>query len=278
MSQISLVVADLDGTLLDPGKTLSVETLRAVHALHDAGILFTVISGRPPFGMRMAVDLLDIRLPISGFNGGMITDAGYETLHKHTLASDTSRKVAAFLESKGLKYWVYHGSDWLVLDPNLPHEEKEAHNVGFTASRVQTLEGRWEGLTKITAISDDPERLAGIEREMQEEFRGRASAARSQPYYLDITHAEASKGFFVDYLSGLHSIPKSQIATIGDMPSDVSMFDRCGLGIAMGNASQAVKSAANRITSTNGENGFARAMDELVLDTRRDTRRKRSAA
>ena len=274
MNQIRLVVADLDGTLIDPGKALSAEALRAVHDLHAAEILFTVISGRPPFGMRMYVDLLNLRLPISGFNGGMITDSRYETLHKHALSPEVSRKATGFLESNGLKYWVYRGSDWLVLDPGLPHEEKEARNVGFTASVVPTFEGRWAGLTKITAISDDLEFLAGIERKMQTTFKGLASAARSQPYYLDITHADANKGFFVDYLSRVHSIPKSQIATIGDMPSDVSMFERCGLAIAMGNAPEQVKSAANRVTSSNAENGFARAMDEFVLRTRR----KRSAA
>ena len=74
----------------------------------------------------------------------------------------------------------------------------------------------------------------------------KASAARSQPYYLDVTHPQANKGAVVATLSKLLNIPPAQIATIGDMPNDVLMFRKSGFSIAMGNASDEVKAAGER--------------------------------
>ena len=92
-----------------------------------------------------------------------------------------------------------------------------------------------------------------------------ASAARSQPYYLDITHPDANKGTVVTTLSRLLSVPVNEIATIGDMPNDVLMFRNSGLGIAMGNASPDVQAQADMVTDSYADEGFAKAIERFVL-------------
>ena len=94
------------------------------------------------------------------------------------------------------------------------------------------------------------------------------SAALSQPYYLDVTHPKANKGEVITALSALLAIPTAQIATIGDMPNDVLMFERSGVSIAMANASAEVQHAAKFVTTSNTEEGFALAMERFVLGTR----------
>ena len=96
-------------------------------------------------------------------------------------------------------------------------------------------------------------------------FGAKASAARSQPYYLDVTHPHANKGTVVETLSRLLNIPNTQIATMGDMPSDVFMFRKSGFSIAMGNASAAVKAQASAVTDSNENEGFAKAVRKFVL-------------
>ncbi len=91
------------------------------------------------------------------------------------------------------------------------------------------------------------------------------SAARSQPYYLDVTHPQANKGAVVDRLSQLLNIPTDEIATIGDMPNDVPMFERGGLSIAMGNAIPEVQQQANYVTTSYEEEGFAHAVEQFIL-------------
>ena len=91
------------------------------------------------------------------------------------------------------------------------------------------------------------------------------AAARSQPYYLDVTHPDANKGAVAQYLSrGTRSRPTA-IATIGDMPNDVLMFAHSGLSIAMGNASLEVQRAARRVTTSNADEGFANAVERFIL-------------
>ncbi|HEY3601097.1 MAG TPA: HAD hydrolase family protein [Chthoniobacterales bacterium] len=74
-----------------------------------------------------------------------------------------------------------------------------------------------------------------------------------------------NKGGVVEFLSRRLHIAPEEIATIGDMPNDVRMFEKSGLSIAMGNASAEVQAQANFITLSNEEGGFAHAMDEFVL-------------
>lgn len=114
-------------------------------------------------------------------------------------------------------------------------------------------------------MSDDFEAVARCEKKVQQELGDHVSAARSQPYYLDVTHPAANKGSVVDFLSAVYLIPKSSIATIGDMPNDVLMFKKSGMSIAMGNASREVQAEANFVTYSNEEEGFAHAIEQFIL-------------
>ena len=91
------------------------------------------------------------------------------------------------------------------------------------------------------------------------------SAARSQPYYLDVTHPDANKGAVVLSLSKMLGIPPSQVATLGDMPNDISMFTKSGMSIAMGQSSEEVKKAATYVSTSAEEEGFANAIERYVL-------------
>ena len=115
-------------------------------------------------------------------------------------------------------------------------------------------------------MSDDHDTVAEAAVATREQFGDDVSAARSQPYYLDVTHPEANKGHVVKFLSAKYGIPTEEIATIGDMPNDVLMFALSGLSIAMGNADREVQRAARRVTTTNDEDGFAHAVDRFILN------------
>jgi len=105
-----------------------------------------------------------------------------------------------------------------------------------------------------------------MRKKVRHELSDHVSAARSQPYYLDVTHPAANKGSVVDFLACVYLIPKSSMATIGDMPNDVLMFNKSGMSIAMGNASPEVQAEANFVTDSNEEEGFAHAIERFVLN------------
>jgi hydroxymethylpyrimidine pyrophosphatase-like HAD family hydrolase len=118
---------------------------------------------------------------------------------------------------------------------------------------------------KIVGISDDLELIAACEKAAQKALGEKASATRSQSYYLDVTHPLANKGTVVETLSRLLNIAPAQIATMGDMPNDVLMFRKSGFSIAMGNASDDVKAQASAVTDSNDNEGFANAVRKFVL-------------
>jgi len=262
---IRLLLADVDGTLVTPDKVLTDRAIEAVHRLHAAGILFAVTSGRPPRGMEMLIEPLDITTPVAAFNGGLLVDRDMKVIEQRVLPEDLVRPVADLIGSFGLDVWVYRGADWYVPDPKGSHVAKEAATVRFDPKVMTSLDGLTSDVAKLVGVSDDLDAMARAAAAAHDKFGDHVSAARSQPYYLDVTHPDANKGAVALYLSAKYQIPTDAIATIGDMPNDVLMFARSGLSIAMGNASGEVQHAARRVTTANDDEGFANAMERFVL-------------
>ena len=266
---IELVLADVDGTLVTPEKELTDRTIAAVRALGDAGVKFAVTSGRPPRGMQMLVQPLALSLPLAAFNGGLFVRPDMSVIEERSVDPALVTPIVAQIGEHGLDTWLYRGADWLLRDPDAAHVEKEADTVRFAPTVVESFDGITEGIAKIVGISDDLERVAQAEADARAKFGDHVSAARSQPYYLDVTHPEANKGEVVQYFSRKLDVPTSRIATLGDMPNDVLMFAHSGLSIAMGNAGREVQRAARRVTASNDDEGFAKAIERFVLGSSR---------
>jgi Cof subfamily protein (haloacid dehalogenase superfamily) len=266
---IRMLIADVDGTLVTQEKVLTKRAADAVLRLHDAGIEFSVTSGRPPLGMAMLIDPLKLMQPLAAFNGGVLIKPDLATVvDQKVLPAGVPEKVIEAIENHGLDVWVYTDTGWFVRDPNAAHVAREQWTVKFPPSVVKTFAGLLGRVAKIVGISDDLDRVAKCEKDVQQAGGTHISAARSQPYYLDVTHPQANKGGVVLAMSKLLSIPAEEIATIGDMPNDVLMFEKSGVSIAMGNASTEVQASAAYVTSTNEEEGFANAIEKFVLSGR----------
>jgi Cof subfamily protein (haloacid dehalogenase superfamily) len=264
-SKISLVLADVDGTLVTAEKVLTSRASAAVKALHAAGIAFAITSGRPPRGMAMLIDPLALQTPVAGFNGGIFVKPDMTVMEEHVLDADVARRALQVILHNGMDVWVYSGKDWLVRNLDAPHVAREQWTVKFAPTVVENFDQVLESAVKIVGVSDDHELVARCEKDAQDALGTGASAARSQPYYLDVTHPDANKGTVVTTLSKLLSVPASEIATIGDMPNDVLMFRRSGLSIAMGNASPDVQAQADLVTASYDDEGFAKAIEQFIL-------------
>lgn len=263
--KISLVLADVDGTLVDEHKVLTKRAQAAVHGLRGAGIRFAVTSGRPPKGMAMLLDPLQIDTPIAGFNGGLVVKPDFTIIDRKTVPADVAASSVEMLRAHGLDVWVYRGNDWLVGRADGPHVEHEAWTVKFSAKVVGDVAAELDQVSKIVGVSDDFDRVQRCEADAKAAFAQRATANRSQPYYLDVTNKDANKGAVVDFLSRHLGVPAAEIATIGDQPTDVPMFQRAGFSIAMGNASDQVKGQASAVTDSYNDEGFAKAMERFIL-------------
>jgi len=262
---VRLVIADVDGTLVTQQKVLTERAHVAVQKLRSAGILFTITSGRPPKGMKMLIDELHLTEPIAAFNGGILVNPDLSLIRENFLAAEVAAQVIPVITDHKLDVWLYSDKEWFVRDPQAPHVAREQWTVKFPPTVVDRFDNLLDRVAKIVGVSDDYDAVARCEKDVQQAGGDRLSAARSQPYYLDVTHPNANKGQVVLMLSELLKIPPDQIATIGDMPNDVLMFRKSGISIAMGNASPEVQQSATFVTTSNEDEGFANAMERFVL-------------
>jgi Cof subfamily protein (haloacid dehalogenase superfamily) len=262
---IRLLLADVDGTLVTKDKVLTDGTIGAVLKLKQAGVLFAITSGRPPRGMSMLIDPLEISTPVAAFNGGLFAHPDMSVVEQRVIPDDVTPSVIELLDDHGVDVWVYRGAEWFVRDVKAPHVAREAWTVKFDPTPVADFASVSDGVAKVVGVSDDYDKVQKAVDAARERFGDHVSAARSQPYYADVTHPHANKGGVVKYLSETYTIPPDQMATIGDMPNDVLMFAHSGLSIAMGNASHDVQKAARRVTTSNEDEGFANAVERFVL-------------
>jgi Cof subfamily protein (haloacid dehalogenase superfamily) len=264
---IRLMLADVDGTLVTQDKILTDRAVASVKSLAEADILFAITSGRPPRGMSMLVEPLDIQTPIAAFNGGLLVDRDMSVVEQQIVPRALVVPISDLLKSFQLSVWIYRGAEWYVPDLKGPHVAREAWTVKFDPTLMSGLDGLTDGVAKIVGVSDDYDAIAKASKAAHDRFGDHVTAAASQPYYLDITHPDANKGWVARYLAKKYGISSEEIATIGDMPNDVLMFAHSGLSIAMGNASPEVKRAARRVTDTNENEGFAKAVEKFILPT-----------
>jgi Cof subfamily protein (haloacid dehalogenase superfamily) len=264
---VRLLLADVDGTLVTDDKALTDRAIEAVRKLDEAGVRFAVTSGRPPRGMAMLVDPLRLSTTIAAFNGGLFVRPDMSVMQQRVVPDELVAPVIALLESHQLDVWLYQGTRWYVRDRKAPHVDREAWTVKFDPTVTASYEGIGD-VVKIVGVSDDLDAVAAASKAAHDEYGHQVSAARSQPYYLDVTHPEANKGCVAKFLARTYELDPEEIATIGDQPNDVLMFAHSGLSIAMGNASREVQRSARRVTTSNGEEGFANAVERFVLPTR----------
>jgi Cof subfamily protein (haloacid dehalogenase superfamily) len=263
---IRALISDVDGTLVTDDKVLTTATRSAVVALREMGIALCIISSRPPRGLRMLVEPLELTTPIGAFNGAVLMKPDLSVIAEDLLAQDVARRAVELLESKRVQVWVFTKDDWLVRDSCAPYVEHEERTVKFGPIVVENFEAALGAAAKIVGVSEDPGSLARCESQLTAALGREATVVRSQRYYLDITSPGANKGAAFSKLAELMTIPPAEIAVIGDGSNDVAMFARGGLSIAMGNGSPEVQRAADVVTESNSNDGFAAAVDRFILN------------
>ena len=262
----SAVISDVDGTLVTShDKALTARAVAAVKALHERGIVFTIVSSRPPRGLRKLFGPLGLTEPMGCFNGGVIVGPDLKIITQHLLSPETARRAVDMLDKRGVQPWVFSGDDWLVRDLAAPYVAHEQLTLGFPPKQVSDFGSALDTTAKIVGVSEDFAALARCETEVGALLGKEASVARSQKYYLDITHPLANKGVAVTEMTNLLKIPLAEVAVIGDGGNDVAMFALGGLSIAMGNASPEVQAKATLVTGTNDREGFADAVEKFIL-------------
>lgn len=269
---VRLIVSDVDGTLLDPRNQVAEGALSAVQQLRERGIQFTLASGRGFSTLKPLVDYLDISEPVIAAGGSMI-------VHPHTgalLREDclSPAQVAQLVNTArehnlGVIAFTGRGLLTEMDDPLWEHLQTLFHDR-IPGNGAQRRFIRVKDI--LEEMVEDPFKvnLHGL-RPGDHRLRARLSSIEPRveccfiEHWVEITTGGATKGARLVELAQMLEIPLEQVMAIGDNVNDVSLFETAGVSVAMGNASDEVKSYADVIAPGNEEHGFTWALENLVL-------------
>ena len=256
---------DLDDSLLGTDLMISAKNKDALIKAREQGVIVTIATGRMFVSAMVFAQQLGLDVPIITYQGGYIKNAfSHEVIYNRTLPIDVTEEIIGICKGKGAHLQIYIGDEYYVEEHN-KYSELYHENVGVKGKSV----GSWdrfdlEAPNKVLIV-DEPHRIVELRDEFSKIFGEEIEITMSRPFYLEFTHREATKGKALEYLANLKGVSRNNIMAIGDSYNDISMIQYAGLGVAMGNAPEDVKTHADYITSSNDEDGVAKVIDKFIL-------------
>jgi Cof subfamily protein (haloacid dehalogenase superfamily) len=261
---IRLLVSDIDGTLVRDDKTLSDANRNAILSLERDGVAITLISARPPSGMRELAESLQLRGPFVAFNGGTLFNLDGTIRFAYRLDAADAAATLRLIDAPGVTTWVFADGTWFTTSLDTPHLARERRAAALEPIIRTDFTDLGDRIDKIVGVADDSPLLDQLEEHVKAAVGARATVVRSQPYYLDITHRRANKGDGILALAAACGVDLKQVAAVGDMTNDIAMFAHAGLSIAMGQAPEDVQAAADAVAATNEQDGVADAIMRFI--------------
>lgn len=263
-----LIAVDLDGTLVRGDQTVSPHTLDVMARAQTLGVKVVVASGRPTYGTAPVADALrlaDFGGYVMSYNGGEIYDwRTKKPLHAQTLDQDVIPYLYMYAQQHGLPIMTYIGAEVVTEVPDNEYIRYTAMRNRMTIRQVPNfLESVQEPVGKCMIVGD-PTLLQPMEADLAQRLQGRAGAFRSEPFFLEIVPKDVDKAYGLDVLLGKLGMGREELLAFGDGYNDISMLQMAGMGVAMGNAEEEIKKAADFVTRSNEDDGVAYAIEKFI--------------
>ncbi|SET29952.1 hypothetical protein SAMN05660297_01978 [Natronincola peptidivorans] len=257
-----LLVSDLDGTLLNKKYAISQENEKAIKEFIDRGGLFTIATGRMEDAVIPFIDQLEITIPVVLYNGTKIycplkKSVLYEK--KLTVKKETLQKILS-IHGEEVAILLYQDSD--IYTPYKNHLVTTHENQEGVECKSLSQRQPGESLTKIVVIATTHEKAKAVE-EMVLQMDIACDMVFSEKNYLEILSPEVSKGIALSVLKNMLEIEEHYTIAIGDQPNDISLMKVADLGIAVGNANNELKEAADMVTVSHEEHAIATVIEQL---------------
>lgn len=257
---------DLDDTLLDSGLRISPRCTRDIRALKEQGVKVTLATGRMYRSALKYALQLGMELPLITYQGALVKDTLSGEVLYFRPVGEMASSVMEFLKARGVYYHTYF-NDQLCVESLSPEALAYSRLAGVELTLMPDLIGASRSLPalKIMAISEQTSRLDPIEADLKASFGQDLYITRSKMHYLEIMHRDANKARALQLVAAHYGISRSEVLAVGDSYNDLAMLAWAGIGVAVGNAPQLVKEAADDVTLSNDEDGVAEALEKWIL-------------
>ena len=260
-----LIATDMDGTLLTPDDKITEATVSAIKKAIEKGVIFTLCTGRPLQGVNKYIQQLQLDCPVITYNGAVIVHSKTEEiLLSQSMDTDEAYKVYNEAKKRDTMFIIWSRNKLYASEIS----EKTYFYEGITSTKAQLLTDfdtvAKQGITKMLWY-DEPDTLSIWIEELKKEGFQNTTFTKSRAYFLEFFSNKVSKAVAMEKLGEYYEISKEEMIAIGDQTNDLSMIEYAGLGVAMGNAVDSVKNAADYITDSNINNGVRKVIEKIIF-------------
>ncbi len=258
-----LVALDVDGTLINKNKEITPRTKEAIREVRRLGVEVTLCTGRMLAATKPFAHELELSLPLITYNGGLVVHYNNgQAIYERTLARESALEIIKGAREKGFAIHYYH-DDRLLVEEITKGSKMYAEYSGVPLEKIDDLLSLPFNPLKLLLIGET-ESLNDFQVQCKGKLGDEIYITRSWPIFLEFLDPQANKGRGLKELSGYLGIQKDQIVSIGDNYNDLAMFDYAGVKVAMGNAEDVLKEAADFVTGTNEEGGVAQVLEKII--------------
>ena len=267
MADYRIIALDLDGTLLNSQRVVTPRTLDLLLRLQEEGHKIVISTGRPIFGATKVAELLQLEKfggYVMAYNGGVVQDwKTKEIIYSNFLQHDAIVSAYQYAKDTGFALVCYH-DEFLVSEHEMnPYLEFSLKRNGLTFKQVDNFLKEVTYPISKCMIIGEPDSLHQLEERILDTHSTSFTVYRSEPFFLEVVPENINKATGLRVLLRHLNVPQSILIAFGDSYNDIPMIHFAGIGVAMGNAPQEVKDAADHIAPTNDEEGVAYELSNL---------------
>ena len=263
----AVLALDLDGTLTDSKKRISERTKKSIDKFITAGGTVALASGRPTFGVMPVAKILELDKKggyILSYNGGCFLDCKN---NKQLFMKELTHEYLPILEKQakefGTNLMTYNGDKAYALDIDEQYYMIEININHFIRVKADPLTPQITFPIIKCLMTADGDYLAKVEKEMKKYWEGKLNIVRSEPYFLEVTEVGIDKASTITNMVKKLGKSVDNLICCGDGFNDLSMIQAAGIGVAMANAQERVRAAADYITKSNDEDGIVDVVENL---------------
>ena len=266
-----LIALDIDGTLLNSEKKITNEVFNSIQEAKKSGAKVVLSTGRPLPGVTPLLDELNLNDDgdyVICFNGAVVQEVKSKKILSNIEMCHDDFVLINNLAKENNTHVHINTPTNLIIPEETPHKytihEATLNNIDIVSMNEEDIN---DDITfcKIMII-DEPEKLEEVIENIPKDLFDKYTIVRSAPFFLEFLNKNANKGTALEALCNTINIPLSKSIAVGDEENDQHMIKMAGLGVAMGNATEHLKSIADYVTKSNDEDGVAYAIENILLN------------
>lgn len=265
-----VLVLDIDGTLTNSQKEITPETKQGIINIMERGHKVILASGRPTPGMKRYAKELELEKYggyLLSFNGGRIINCrSGEIVYQKTLPSTVIPGLYRYARSNDMGIITYLGDNIILGTRMDQYIELESKINEMPVKKVTNFPEYVDFDVNKCLMTAPPEIAENYEKELQDMYGDILSIYRSEPFFIEIMPKNVDKATSLDRMLSSVGLTRENAICCGDGFNDMTMIQYAGIGVAMANAQDKVKDAADFITKSNDDNGIVTVIDKFILN------------